>query len=651
MKFCNQCGTRLEDDMMFCISCGAKQPELAAAAEAVITEATEEAAAVSEAAEAAVTEEAAAVSGVAEAAVEEVAAVGEAAEAAVTEEVTAAGEAAEAAVEEAAAVAPVIPAFEAASEKTNYPVNEGGPLSTTETKPKKSKKGLIIGLISAVVAVALIAAGILVFLMTRKETIDAKDIVKVIGYGPNGHGKVAVLIAEEKTMTKTFDLDDDVNPYPGLWSYLYNKVDKDEENYPKGLTSWAEKNESAYFAKESTWKKVKNSDKIDEAQDELLKLKVSVAKEDAEKDGTWSAGDKITIIVEGDEDDLKKAHIVLKNTKFEYTFQEDDFAECKAIDPFEGTKLVCSGKEGTPSVSFDKSGVPKEREGMFYYSLPYFSDAIVNGTKVEVTATPMGDLSQGYLKWNDRYYSVDEKALVKEFTVEGLEEATLLNPFEGMEVTYSGLSPKLSVRFKFNDVCRMYGSYEWNSTDTYKIGDTIEITYQVENENSLLMRGYRVDSENLKFTYTVPENAPHYVTEKEDFSKFSPAQVFPYDKEAQDCIGTENIIGHLSIGRTIESVDPVVYKAAKVIIGTDDEGNTTSVLWQLLELPLTADGEKMTFYYVCHASGFHVEEDGTFAVNSTVRAEVYDAKSGAQALQEYEKVTAGEGETCVNILE
>ena len=176
MKFCNQCGAKLEDEMMFCMFCGAKQPSI----EAPVAEAVEET-------EAAVTEtvgvaENAIAESVAE--VETVAAetVGEV-ETVATETVAEVEAAATETVSEAeTAVAENVAGMEAVA--TEAPIGYIEPDTILVPKEKKSKKGLVIGIVSAVVALALIAAGIFVFFMLRKETIDAKDLVKAVGHAP-----------------------------------------------------------------------------------------------------------------------------------------------------------------------------------------------------------------------------------------------------------------------------------------------------------------------------------------------------------------------------------------------------------------------------------------------------------------------------------
>ncbi len=664
MKFCNQCGAKLDDEMMFCMFCGAKQPSI----EAPVAEAVEET-------EAAVTEtvgvaENAIAESVAE--VETVAAetVGEAetvatetvaeVEAAATETVAEIENAATETVAEveAAATETVSEAETAVAENvagmeavaTEAPIGYIEPDTILVPKEKKSKKGLVIGIVSAVVALALIAAGIFVFFMLRKETIDAKDLVKVIGYGPDGHGQVAVVIAEKDTMNDLLNLDDAENPYMGLWSYLYNLTDEDEETYPEGLRTWIKMNESTYFSDEEAWKKVKNSDKIDEACDELLKLKVSVDKDDVDKDGTWSVGDKIKIVVEGDEDDLKKAHVVLTNTTFEYTFQEGDFAECKKINPFEGTKLVCTGREGNPTITFDESGIPADRQHMFYFSREYTLDTIVNGTKIKYTAEPYGDLSKGYLKWNNHYYTIDEKDLVKEFTVEGLEAPELLDPFEDFAVYYRGIAPELRVNLDFENECYYYGHYEIVDEKTYyNIGDTIEYEFVVNNEESLLSKGYKVDPDKTKYSFVIPATAPHIVNANDDFSKYDPISLIDVDSEAEKCIGTQNIPGGIGIGKTVEAIEKAVYGEAKIVFGTDEDGNETNVLWQFIEVPVVANGKTESYYYICNTKNVYVDEEGNITANAYIHADVYGSDAEEQAKADFDAIAAGEGETCKGI--
>ena len=653
MKFCKQCGASLEDDMMFCNMCGAPQGEAPAEA-APVEEAPVEAAPVEEApVEAAPVEEAPAEAAPVEEAPVVAAAPVEAApvEAGPVEEAPVVAETpVEAApVEEAAPVVAAASMIPAAAEYLPQAAPEA------PAAPKKSKKGLIIGLVSAVVVVAALVAGILWFINnSKKETIDASQLVKVIGYGPQGYGKVAVLLAVEDNMYDIINADDDVNEYPGLWSYLYDSIAGDD-NYPAGVRSLCEEFESDYFKKGSvkakTWKTLKD-EKISAAQKALKKLEVKI--EDAGKgDGHYKEGDTIKITVEGKEDALKDAHIVLKNTTFEYTFTEKDFAPCKSLNPFDGFTVTCEGFEGAPKIEYNfYASIKKEILDMYLYDYKVDEDSLKNaknnGDKIIFKAVPYGDTSKGYFTRNGVYYDYDEKACTYEFTLSGLEAPKDLDLFEGIKFKYSGKAPNLYISVdnsEMNELCRTICTYTVDKSSGLNIGDEITVTVKVYNKDKFAESGYTID-ETKTYTYKIPDTAPHTVSATEANLTYDTA-LFDRMKTAFDAaVGTNYYPGSVQAPGTIKSVDEFKYTDAEIFSSKDENGNLRNQIMQLIEVAFTytaADGteQKKTVYCVCQAFDVYVSEDAALETNGSITVTYMDAKEDAAAAFKTMETTEG----------
>ena len=565
MKFCNQCGAELEDDMLFCASCGAKQTDLTQVVEETPVEAPET-------------------------------------------PVEIPAEVSEAAAETVAAV-------ESAAAEAEANPFEPEPVAVTEppVPPKKSKKGLLIGIIAAAAAVIAVVAGILVFFNLKKETIDASKLVKVVGYGPDGYGKVAVLVANEKTMHSAL-YDPDEEAFPGLWSYLYDMTGQDEETYPEGVLSWISSNTSDYFRGTKAWKSLSNEDKISEAKSALKKLKVSV--EDDGKNGNYGVGDTITIIVKADEDDLKKAHVKFTGTKFEYTFTEEDFAPCKKVDPFQGFTCTFEGYEGNPEIKYDFETIDAEVKNLFYYSLDYdqYYDAKNNGDVITFIANPYGDLSKGYLIRDGKYYTCTEDQLKKAVTVSGLKELKNIDLFEGIQFTYSGYAPSLGLEVDksgLHEAIRDHIEYRLSKSSKLNIGETITITARVgySDKKALNEAGYTFDEEKMTFEYTIPANAPHILTAFEDGINYNPEELFGLRTEFEQFVGTQYIPGYIDAGGEVSAINDIQYLSKELFAATDEYGNARNEFWQVAKVDFTAGGAAKTIYLLCKAYDVYADQN------------------------------------------
>lgn len=663
MKYCNQCGAQLDDDMMFCGTCGAKQEvpaasaspaeitaEAAAATEAVVTE-------TAQAAEAAVTETAAAT----EAAVTETA---QAAEAAVTE----AAAAAEAAVTETAAAAEAAvtegeeagfnPSSEITPDKpvafTPYPipsdtlympesVDPSTPAAPVNNPPKKSKKGLIIGIIAAAVVIVAALGAILTINALKKETIDASKLIKVLGYGPDGYGTVAYMIADEHEMHDVFwPKDDAEEPFPDLWSFLYEQT-SDEEQYPDGVLSWIEQNESEYFRGTKAFKSLKNEDKIDEAKEELTKLKVTV--EDDGKNGNYKVGDTVTVIVKGDEDDLKKAHVKLTNTKFEYTFTEDDFVPVKKIDPFAGFTVTFEGYEGNPEIKYNFDAIDPEVRNLMYHSVNYeeLSAAKNNGDKITFTATPYGDINVGYLIRDGKYYTCSKDDLVKVVTVSGLKELEELNLFEGLSFDYEGCAPSLGLSVNTSGMPQVIQDnislidYRLSKSTGLDIGETITITAKIYSsaQRALAEAGYKYDETKLTMEYTIPENVPRILDGSRSGYAYEPEELFGMKAMAEACVGQPFLPGNVPVNGTIGKIGEVRYSQRKLLVNQTSDGKVTNALWQLCEIDYTvvsdAGETAKTIYLVCKADNAFVNENNKVAISTAFNGIYFESMEEVNA--------------------
>ena len=91
----------------------------------------------------------------------------------------------------------------------------------------------------------------------------------------------------------------------------------------------------------------------------------------------------------------------------------------------------------------------------------------------------------------------------KEFTVEGLQEVQMFDPFEGIEVTFSGLEPFVKADYKRvkNDDLYYYVDFALDKTEKLSAGDTVTVTASY-NADYLKEMGYAVSSDSKSYTVT-----------------------------------------------------------------------------------------------------------------------------------------------------
>lgn len=211
-----------------------------------------------------------------------------------------------------------------------------------------------------------------------------------------------------------------------------------------------------------------------------------------------SNGDEITVIVKYNEDIFDNYGITVK--KDEFKIKVTGLENGNVIDAFNGLKVVYSGLSGKGKVVFDTSNCHEFVQN--YVSFKYSEKNLSNGDKIKVAINY--DNSVAY---ENRIIIENE---TKEFIVQGLNEAIEIDPFEKLEITYTGASPYIKAIADSTKCDRMINQYiQFNIEDCYlKNGDTFTVT-AIYNEYDAEENGFIVTNDTK--TYTV-ENQPEYVT-------------------------------------------------------------------------------------------------------------------------------------------
>lgn len=284
---------------------------------------------------------------------------------------------------------------------------------------------------------------------SNKRTLDFKEITNIQFSGLNGKGTVS--ISEN--------------------GKIYEDADFLEQLYP-----------------DNSSKKAK-----EKLTDLLNDVKYTFSKETE-----LSNGDEITVKLEYDNDKIKKDEITVKNKEFTVTVS--GLAEGTAIDPFEGLQVTYSGLSGKGYAVFDSSNCNEFVQE--YVTFGYTKENLSNGDIVTVSANYSNEIAE------EQFIIIENET--KEFTVSGLKEPVELNPFDKLEITYTGASPYIKAVADSTKCDSMVNQYiQFDIEDKYlRNGDTFTVT-AVYNEYDAEEYGFIVKTDSKKYTV---KNQPEYVT-------------------------------------------------------------------------------------------------------------------------------------------
>ena len=383
--FCPNCGTENPGDSRFCSGCGSALP---AAAQNAVEEAAPQ---INEAA----AEGAAFVSETAQGAFDTAAAqANEAYGAAQGAYDTAAAQANEAygaaqvAFDTAAAAAPVFTAEQPSAPAQSYAGNYAVSPSPAP-KEKKSKKGLLIGIIAGVVALLAIAA-VLYFLVLKPKTAEI-DLTKYVSVEYEGFdGRADALVS--------FD-----------WNQLIADIGEAKKLSTDGFKTSADfvdppekwKNTAAFINTISMF--AVNDEGDTEYLDDVLGFSGFDGK-------GLSNGDTIDIKIRYSEDYAKKDNLKITNSAMQITVS--GLESVPQVDPFDGLEVTFTGTSGNGWCDYEYKGTRDDIYG-FDFECDKYSD-LSNGDEIVIKYTGYDEENPD---WSDFVPTVTEKTYV----VEGLD--------------------------------------------------------------------------------------------------------------------------------------------------------------------------------------------------------------------------------------
>lgn len=506
-----------------------------------------------------------------------------------------------------------------------------------------------ITLIAAAALIVVIVAIIIICNILKYQVIDAKDLFKIEFKGIDGCGYVEAELncydTEYYTMSNAADALSD-----------YDLGDLGDLSDLTDYTDSADKSSkvSKYFALD----KKTLTKAFDKAEDfaEAKKMRNALLKTD--KDGNYKIkikfeknanknlknGDKVKCTVKYNEDSLKDKNVKLKNTEFEVTVK--GLKDGEQIDFFKGVNVEFSGFDGSGSanVTFD-STYP-----FIYYDYDYKSD-LKNGDKYTVTADidvygaeESGDMT--WFEYDDKYYTyktadVKDGEVTKDFTVEGLEKAQEVDPFEGIEFECTGGVPFVkpySVKSEsIPEVLKDDVYYSVSCDDYIGIGGKFKVTCSAYS--SLADKGVTLTGDTEEDGWgdtvyvkeiTVDETFPAYVTAENGKAAMDSYQSLIDDK-IEDL--RKDIKDHYAPypadfdGKvtSIESVDYVDTYVSFTNKKNYDSWENTNELFNLYKITVKTDKEKkaVTFYASISCSNIVATGD-KFTEDPSLSTNYYD---------------------------
>ena len=404
----------------------------------------------------------------------------------------------------------------------DLPAGGNGAVPSAVPQPKQGggaaaalagKKNLII--IAGAVLVVVIVAIVIIHNLTKYQTIDAKDLVRVEFKGMDGKGTAVAML---NTDHEEYDKESGESEVKKGSDFL---VTSDDEDYKDRLLD--------AYSKADSKKEAKDMQEVimDTKKDgELRNISFDLSDEDK-----LSNGDTVTVTVDFDEDEFKKAGIKLENTEFDV--EVEGLNEVKTIDVFDYCEVKFDGFDGFGSYSVEtKADIPDELKDYISFGRADYNDNLKNGDKVKVEAYVYGNYSDDdgdvyYIKTKeDNYYDYGYKSgenLTKEYDVSGLKELSEYDPTADIKVEFSGVGPyKISKVNKDGLTPEIADSlsfdYSWDKE--YNVGDSVEIkVYPYSNLKDL---GYKLkgsaDSDGYYiYNITLTEDmVPVLITKKDD---------------------------------------------------------------------------------------------------------------------------------------
>ena len=220
------------------------------------------------------------------------------------------------------------------------------------------------------------------------------------------------------------------------------------------------------------------------------------------------------------------------------------------------------------------------------------------------------DLDEEYIA---EFFDVKVKYSPIEFTVEGLEKATALNPFDNIQVAFTGISPNGQVQIEKTSTDGAMGSVYFEATPTsgLKNGDKVTVKVSGAGDNDYYANNYGVVLSELEKEYTV-EGLNSYA---QSASEISEDMMNKMKKQAEDSFYamTTDWVDDVSVS----SMDYIGNYFLKPKFA--DSYSYNNCIYMVYKVSTLFENEyhseKLSFYYYVKFENIMITADGTVSVD------------------------------------
>lgn len=232
---------------------------------------------------------------------------------------------------------------------------------------------------------------------------------------------------------------------------------------------------------------------------------------------------------------------------------------------------------------------------------------LTNGDKVEYKWNCNDDFAKEYFKVKLKYSDM-------KFDVEGLEKAKTIDPFEELDIVYTGISPNGTANIEKNSsdsvVKNLYFSIEPNNN--LKNGDTITVKLNNAENDDYYVENYGVILSKKEKEYTV-EGLDSYV---QSSSEISTDILEKMKKQAEDCFNSQTVSWEDEVKVTNINYIGNYFLKPKFADGYYSYNNCIYLVYRIdTEFNNEYLNESVSFYYYVKFTDIMMLSDGTCSVD------------------------------------
>lgn len=193
-----------------------------------------------------------------------------------------------------------------------------------------------------------------------------------------------------------------------------------------------------------------------------------------------------------------------------------------------------------------------------------------------------------------------------DYIVSNLKEPIIVDPFEHIELLYSGVSPNGDVTIAFNSPDAIPGvDYTISPNENLSNGDTITVLTSHDSAENALKHNYILSDTEKEF---IVEGLPYYVTAISDI----PNECLESMKKQ-----TEDVI----LATVMQWEDTIKYTGCEflgnylLVNKNESSYNDKNICYCVYKINGTTNGEDFSYYYYVSFTDIMVMEDGAGSVN------------------------------------